>query len=77
MFVKHSSAAAIGTTRANMNRTAKTNASKGPEQHFNEYSEFHEREIEAHICSSFMEMAEMKKMGGKIFSFLTFLLCTV
>ena len=29
MFVKHESAAEIGTTRASINRTGKTNAAKG------------------------------------------------
>ena len=31
MFVNHSSAAEIGTTRASINRTGKTNAAKGVE----------------------------------------------
>ena len=64
MFVKHSSAGEIGTTSASINRTGKTNAAKGVENHFNEYSEFHAREIEAHILVSFMEMTEMKDTGG-------------
>lgn len=64
MFVKHSSAGEIGTTSSSINRTGKTNASKGVESHFNEYSEFHAREIEAHILASFMEMTEMKDTGG-------------
>ena len=59
MFVDHSSAAEVGTTRASINRTGKTNAAKGVENHYNEYSEFHAREIEAHICASFMEMTGM------------------
>ena len=50
MFVDHSSAAEVGTTRASINRTGKTNAAKGVENHYNEYSEFHAREIEAHMC---------------------------
>ena len=29
-----------------MNRTGKTNAAKGVENHFNEYSEFHARELD-------------------------------
>lgn len=64
MFVDHSSAGEIGTTRASINRTGKTNASKGVENHYNEYSEFHSREIEAHICASFMEMHGMKTIDG-------------
>ncbi|XP_068739062.1 uncharacterized protein [Montipora capricornis] len=50
----------IGTTSSSINRAGKTNASKGVESNFNEYSEFHAREIEAHILASFMEMTEMK-----------------
>ena len=65
MFVNHSSAAEIGTTRASINRTGKTNAAKGVENHYNEYSEFHAREVEAHICASFMEMTETEKISGK------------
>ena len=65
MFVNHSSAAEIGTTRASINRTGKTNAAKEVENHYNEYSEFHAREVEAHICASFMEMTEMEKISGK------------
>ena len=60
MFVNHSSAAEIGTTRANINRTGKKSAAKEVENHYNEYSEFHAREVEAHICASFMEMTEME-----------------
>ena len=63
MFVNQSSAAEIGTTRASINRTGKTNAAKGVENHYNEYSEFHAREVEAHICASFIEMTEMEKIS--------------
>ena len=65
MFVNHSSAAEIGTTRASINRTGKTNAAKGVENHYNEYSEFHARETETHICASFMEMTGMQTISGK------------
>lgn len=59
MFVNHSSAAEVGTSRASINRTGTTNATKGVKNHFNEYSEFHKREIEAHLCASFLEMMGM------------------
>ena len=65
MFVNHSSAAEICTTRASINRTGKTNAAKRVENHYNEYCEFHAREVEAHKCTSFMEMIEMEKISGK------------
>ena len=48
-----------------MNRTAKTNASKGVHNHCNEYKDFHTREIEAHICASFMHMCSMSEMDCK------------
>ena len=64
MFVNHSSAAEVGTSKASINRTGKTNASKGVENNYNEYSEFHARETEAHICASFMEMTGMNKITG-------------
>ena len=57
--------AEIGTSRASMNRTAKTNASKGVHNHYNEYKDFHTREIEAHICALFMHMCIMSKMDCK------------
>ena len=47
-----------------MNRTGKTTAAKGVHDHYNEYKEFHEREVEAHICASFMQMYGMKKLDG-------------
>ena len=64
IFSSHSSVSEIGTSRASMNRTGKTNASKGVENHYNEYKEFHLCETEAHICASFMEMCGMLNMEG-------------
>ena len=64
MFVNHSSAAEVGTSRASINRTGKTNATEGVENHFNEHIEFHKREIEAHLCASFMEMMGMNNIIG-------------
>ena len=65
IFINHSSASEVGTSRASINRTGKTNAAKGVENHYNEYSEFHARETEAHICASFMAMTGMDKISGK------------
>lgn len=65
MFVNHSSAAEIGTTRGSINITGKTNATKGVENHYNEYSEFHARETEAHISASFTVMTGMQTIRGK------------
>ena len=47
-----------------MNRTGKTRAAKGVYDHYNEYKEFHEREIEAHVCASFIQMFGMKSLDG-------------
>ena len=55
----------LGTTRASINRTGKTTASKGIGKKYNEYKEVHERETEAHICPAFMEMAGMEPMHCK------------
>ena len=63
MFVKHSSTAEIGTSCASINRTFKTNAAKEVNNH--KYKEFHQQEIEAHVCASFMEMSGMKTFDGK------------
>ena len=49
-----------------MNRTGKYNTAKGVENHYNEYKDFHDREIEAHICASFMEMSGMKSLDGTV-----------
>ena len=54
----------MGTSRASINRAGKTNATKGVENHFNEYSEFHKRGIEAHHYASFMEMMGMNNITG-------------
>ena len=48
-----------------MNRTFKTNAAKRVNNHYNEYKEFHAREVEAHVCASFMEMSGMTTFDGK------------
>lgn len=64
-FVRHSSTGEIGTSRARMNRTGKTTASKRIDKTYNEYKEFHEREVEAHICAAFMEMSGMENMDCK------------
>lgn len=61
MFVDNSSVAEVGTSRASMNRTGKSNATKGVHNHYNEYKVFHQREIEGHICASFMVMPGMTK----------------
>lgn len=61
-FVRHSSGGEVGTTRSSMNRTGKTTAAKGVEKKYNEYKEFHDREVEAHICAAFMEMSGMAIM---------------
>lgn len=66
MFYKAESVAEVGTTKANINRTNKTNACAGPHKKYNEYKEFHQREVEAHICASFMEMPGMKDPSGKL-----------
>ena len=77
MFLDHSSAGELGTSMASMNRTGKSNAAKGVENHYNEYSEFHLRETEGHVVASFMEMMEMmgmKNMEGSIYYTLFFFL---
>ena len=64
MFCKSDSGNDIGTTKASMNRTRKTNASAGPKKKYNEYKELHQCELEAHICSAFMEMTGMEDTTG-------------
>ena len=63
-FVKNCSSAEVGTSRASMNRTGKTAAAKGVHNNYNEYKEFHEREVEAHICASFMQMVGITRLDG-------------
>jgi len=64
LFVKHDSAGQIGTSMASINRTSKSNAAKDAHNHINEYSEFHSREVEAHICAAFMEQMNMDELDG-------------
>lgn len=63
MFVRDS-AQELCTSRASMNRCGKTNASKGVHNHYNEYKDFHDREIEAHVCAAFMNMSQMASIEG-------------
>ncbi|KXJ11322.1 hypothetical protein AC249_AIPGENE23166 [Exaiptasia diaphana] len=65
LFVNHDSLNEIGTSMASMYRTGKKNASKDVHNHYNEYSEFHTREIEGHICAAFMEKMGVTKMDDK------------
>lgn len=73
MFVDHSSAGELDISMASINRTGKSNAAKGVENHYNEYSEFHLRETEGHVVASFMEIMGMKNMEGSIYYTLFFL----
>ncbi len=66
IFVKEESAREIGTSRASMNRTGKTRAAQGVKKHYNEYKDFHQREVEGHICAAFMEMVNMDTMDGML-----------
>ena len=66
--MKHSSAGELGTTRSSLNRTGKTTAAKVIEKKYNEYKEFHDREVEAHICAAFMEMSDMATMECEYYS---------
>ena len=65
--MKHKSVSELGTTRSNMNRTGKTTAAQGIEKKYNEYKEFNDREVEAHICAAFMEMSDMDTLECKYF----------
>ena len=50
-----------------MNRTGKINASKGVHNYYNEYKEFQQREVEAQICASFMQIFGINKVDGMFF----------
>lgn len=65
IFYKEESAGELGTTKASINRTRKTNASHGPRKKYNEYKDFHECELEGHICAAFLEMSGMSKVDDK------------
>lgn len=64
MFHKTDSGSELGTTKASINRTRKTNASAGPKRRYNEYKDFHQCELGGHICAAFLEMSEMAKEDG-------------
>ena len=65
LFFKDSSAAEIGTTCASMNRTGKSNAKKGPDEDYNAFRDFTDRESEAHIITRWMAFVGMTDMEGK------------
>lgn len=69
LFVKDSYSE-IGTSKATMNRTGKTNAAKGVHNFYNEYKEFSDRETQAHICAAFMQMSGMTTVNGRLIQFL-------
>ena len=64
------SAAEVGTSAASINRTGKTNARKGIQSNYNDYKDFHQREMEAHICAAFMDMLSMGTLEGMITHFI-------
>lgn len=49
-----------------MNRCGKTNARKGPEKDYNSYTEFFEKETEAHILAKWMRFTGMDNVEGII-----------
>lgn len=75
IFFKDDSAAEVGTTRATINRTGKTNAKKGAAD-YNSYKEFHEREVEGHVIASFMVYSGMHSMEG-MFNFIGYYLSVI
>ena len=62
MFFKEESAGQFGTMCASMNRTAKTNAQKGPDKDYNAFKDFLMRETEAHIIAMWMKFSGMQNM---------------
>ena len=49
-----------------LNRCGKTNARKGLEKDYNSYTEFFERETEAHILAKWMRFTGMENIEGII-----------
>jgi hypothetical protein len=47
-----------------MNRNGKTNAKKGPDEDYNAYKEFFERETEGHLIARWMTFAGMEEPKG-------------
>lgn len=48
-----------------MNRNGKTNAKKGPDEDYNAYKEFFERETEGHVIARWMTFAGMEEPKGE------------
>ena len=67
LFFKECSASEIGTSCASMNRTGKSNAKKGPDEDYNAYRDFIDRETEAHIIARWMVFAGMNDLESKVF----------
>ena len=55
----------MGTTCSLMNKTAKTNAKKGPDKDYNAYKDFFTRETEGHIITKWMLFAGIDDLKGK------------
>ena len=62
VFFKDASAGEIGTMSASMNRTAKTNAKKGPDKDYNAFQEFTIRETEAHVLARWLNFTGMDSL---------------
>lgn len=64
LFFKEGSAAEMGTSCSSMNRTGKSNAKRGPEEDYNVFKDFTDRETEAHIITKWMLFSGMTDMEG-------------
>lgn len=64
LFFSNDSVGDVGSSCASINRTGKNNAKKGPQVDYNEYKDFHDREIEAHIIAAFIKFAGMSSVRG-------------
>lgn len=64
IFTEEKSASEKGTSFAEMNRSACSNAKQGPTKQYNAFKDFHDSETTAHILAAWMQFTGMNGIEG-------------
>ncbi len=62
--MKEKSAGEKGSSFAEMNRSASSNAKQGPKKEYNAFKDFHDSETTAHILAAWMQFTGMNGIEG-------------
>ena len=64
IFLRHESAAELGTSQSLMTRTNSSNAKEGPKKDYNAFKDFNISETEGHILAAWMHFIGMDSIEG-------------